>query len=260
MDREVIERPEAARLTSIPKDFHSGAVAVFDRQFWSYAESVNVRKKFRSASVIKLLIAIEYLRHAKYEKSPATLGRLRDMLALSHDGHASDFWRRIGRQAALPGLKSLMGLKDISLDPTHDTPWWGYTIVSAYDIVQIYRYLEDQMHIGWRVWIRAAMASAPTIAADGFDQSFGIPDAFQGKWPIKQGWMGKSKLSDLPKPPPRDVDFVHRTLHTTGLVGPANRNIVVVLTVHKDTTGSVTAAGLVTKLTRSLTVPGAIRR
>jgi hypothetical protein len=277
-----------ARVTSIPKEFLSGAVVVFDQQTGRFTESVNPDKRFRSASVIKLLLAIEYLRRGDTDKSPKTLKRLRDMLALSDDQAADHFWKAVGRKQAIDNLKvpSQMNLRHTEVDPLvnpkdpkHSWPWWGYTVTSARDIVQMYRYLQSRMFVGWRVWIRAAMASAPRCAKDRFDQHFGIPRAFRGppptmpnrppgQWPIKQGWslfpqsMGtcRSAAATAIRPLPKDVDFSHRALHTTGLVGPNNRNIVVVLTVHKPGTSFTRASDLVTKLTRSLNVPGAVRR
>jgi hypothetical protein len=104
-------------------------------------------------------------------------------------------------------------------------------LITAHDIARTYQYILTELPAGDRELIVDAMAAAPRRAGDGFDQYFGIPDGLGGTWAIKQGW------SDSPH------DLV---LHSTGLVGPGWRHIVVLLTEHPVGVPAATAARSVT--------------
>jgi hypothetical protein len=98
---------------------------------------------------------------------------------------------------------------------------------------------------------------------DGFDQYFGIASAFEPPFAIKQGWSGFLDSSgygtDRNKPKDAAVDLVREALHTTGTVGPEDRAIVAVYTLHPAGTGYGKAYADVTALTRTLNVPGAVK-
>jgi hypothetical protein len=88
-----------------------------------------------------------------------------------------------------------------------------------------------------RTLIVDALAQAPQVAADRFDQYFGIPDGLPAPWAIKQGWGNN------------DTAMV---LHSTGLVGPDWRYVVVLLTEHPLGSGWGTSAESVTSAAASL--------
>jgi hypothetical protein len=76
------------------------------------------------------------------------------------------------------------------------------------------------------------------FGADGFDQRFGIPAAAgDRRWAVKQGW---SCCSD------------HRTVHSTGLVGPNHRYVVVILTGQPVPVGAAGASAKVTQIAEFL--------
>jgi hypothetical protein len=62
-----------------------------------------------------------------------------------------------------------------------------------------------------------ALAHATRVAADGFDQHFGIPNGLQTEWAVKQGWGNNEHAM---------------VVHSTGLAGPDFRYVVVLLTEH----------------------------
>jgi hypothetical protein len=99
---------------------------------------------------------------------------------------------------------------------------------------------------------------------DGFDQFFGIPSVFERDFSIKQGWSGfqgsSGYRSDQAKPADAPVDLVSEALHTTGTVGPDDRSIVAVFTLHPPGTEYEKAYAEVTRLTAALTVPGVTDR
>jgi hypothetical protein len=59
------------------------------------------------------------------------------------------------------------------------------------------------------------LSGVPKVAADGFDQYFGIPDGMPNtSWAVKQGWGTSGSQA---------------VMNSTGLVGPGWRYAVVVL-------------------------------
>jgi hypothetical protein len=147
--------------------------------------------------------------------------------------------------------------------------------VSAADTVRIYRYLLDTAPAPVRDYVMGNLRQSTRCGVDGFDQHFGIAGSFARPWAVKQGWSGfGSSGSCSPRPSTTvpvltgqrsapaaaaGVDLTREALHTTGTVGPDDRSIVAVLTLHPDGTPYGTAYSAVNRLTRSLNVPGAVR-
>jgi hypothetical protein len=183
---------------------------VFDRSAdralcWRGAEL-----SFRSASLVKLLIALDVL-----DRRPATpplCDALRLMLSASDDDVANELWdadggpqivTRTARRLALPAAR-----------PPEVVGRWGDTMLGIGDVVATYRHVLDDAPAARRELILGALAAAPRHGSDGFDQYFGIPGRLPRPWAVKQGWSAS----------PRDV-----VLHTSGLVGADWRLVVVVL-------------------------------
>lgn len=165
---------------------------------------------FRSASLVKLLIALDVL-----DRRPAS-PQLRDalwlMLSASDDDVANELWdadggpeivERTARRLALPAAR-----------PPEIAGRWGDTMLGIGDVVATYRHVLEVAPAAWRELIVGALAAAPRHGSDGFDQYFGIPGRLPRPWAVKQGWSDS----------PRDV-----VLHTSGLVGGGWRFVVVVL-------------------------------
>jgi hypothetical protein len=275
----------AASGALVPAGVTAG-IAVFDRQTGAFTEQRNVTQRFRSASLVKLLIALDYLwnRGPGYAVAAADRDRFDLMLRSSDDDAASYFWKLDGSGAIVTRMVGRLSLQDTTPPPANRTGW-GSTALSAADLVRVYRYLLDQAPGPVRDAVLGDLRRSTRCGTDGFDQSFGIPSAFSRPWAVKQGWYefgGKpptrcvetaaapaGPLAD-PLPPagpagppawpvavraPVDVDWTGEVLHTTGTVGAGDRAIVVVLTVQRHGTPFRTASAALTRLAGSLRVP-----
>ncbi|MEV1178277.1 hypothetical protein [Nonomuraea sp. NPDC049784] len=221
---------------------------VFDRQAGKFVATRNAHRKFRSASVVKILIAIDYLERRK--SVPAADAKLlKIMLRSSDDDAASTFWDRDGKGQIIVRMARKLGLSDTAPPPASKPGFWGYTSLSAYDIVRTYRYLLDRADARVRDTILGHLRQSTPCGTDSFDQTFGIPDAVPRPWAVKQGWSGFGTT-----PPTRCSDaraagapiswisqratgsgvpdYGRPVLHTTGLVGKNERYVVAVLTAH----------------------------
>jgi hypothetical protein len=191
---------------------------VFDRDLGTSGDvmaSSNADTPIYTASVVKLLIAIDALHRADWAASTSTRNEITQMLEGSNDADASDFWDRDGGNAIVTRMVNLIGLKHTLL-PTV-TGQWGMAKMSASDVVATYQFIAYDMPAASSTLILNALYNAKKTADDGFPQYFGIPDGLPATatWSIKQGWMILNSAV---------------VLNTTGVVGTDNRYIVVLLT------------------------------
>jgi hypothetical protein len=239
-------------------------IAVYDRRTASYAYQRNVTTRFRSASLVKLFIALDYLwnRGPGYAIPAADRPRFDIMLRSSDDNAASYFWKADGADAIVSRMVSRLALQNTAPPSAVGKTGWGSTTLSAADLVRVYRYLLDSAPAPVREAVLGNLDQSTRCGTDHYDQSFGIPSAFAKPWAAKQGWYG---FGDIPQHPcdatasvvvPAGV-LAGAVLHTTGTVGADHRVIVVVLTQHPDGTSFASAAVLLTRLARALPVPGA---
>ncbi|KOV60676.1 hypothetical protein ADL01_33030 [Streptomyces sp. NRRL WC-3618] len=263
----------------IPPGVTAG-VAVFDRQTGKFTEQVNESAQFRSASVVKLLLALDFLlgRAPDYTIPAPDRARLEPMLRGSDDDAANYYWSTYGGSAIIERMKRLpeLGLRDTAAPPADYPGFWGYTALSARDTVAIYRYILDKAPAPVRTFIMDNLRrSTRCSATDHFDQHFGIAGSFDRPWAVKQGWSGSyakgtcgpqtlssGTRAEPAAQAPRAADAVNLSLpalHTTGTVGADDRAIVAVLTLHEAGTSYGKAYTDIGRLTRSLNVPGAKR-
>ncbi|MFI9722799.1 hypothetical protein ACIHFE_24600 [Streptomyces sp. NPDC052396] len=224
----------------------TAGIAVFDRRSGTFSHRLNTDLRFRSASVVKLLIALDRLADFRTPEgiSRDERQRLGLMLRSSDDGVASRYWESEGGPAVLTRTAGRLGLRGLRPPPPEFPGHWGYTGLTAADTVRIYRHLLEDAP-GWvRELVLGELRAATPLGTDGFDQRFGIPSAFRRPWAVKQGWSGFGG--------PREP-----VLHTTGTVGEDDRCVVAVLTRHPAGTGYRTAGARVTALCGGLAVPGA---
>ncbi|WP_433782417.1 LGFP repeat-containing protein [Actinomycetospora sp. CA-101289] len=262
----------------VPADVTAGYV-VYDRTTRRTVAESAPRARFRSASLVKLLIALD-LTQGRTSVSSADRALLDSMLRSSDDDAASTLWVRQGYEQVVVRMVRLIGLADTA--PPTDRRYWGYTAVSAADVATVYNYLLDRATPFQRDLIVGNLERATQCAADGFDQSFGIPRAVAGTRAVKQGWSGYGTAPARPcvegrqdTPPdalsgqaaeeaPQAVadsrpatlaapalDLSRRALHTSGLVD-ARRRVVVVLTLSPKTTSFETQSTTITNITRTL--------
>jgi len=213
-----------------------GAV-VYDRTTGTTPLEYNANRSFRSASLVKLLIAIDVLERGAGDADRAQVSR---MLTMSDDGIASMFWVRDGGPELVTRTSAELGLTGVRPPETYGQ--WGDAVVTPKDVMAIYRYVLA-LPPADRKLIVGALAQAPRVAADGFDQYFGIPDGLDAQWAIKQGWGSNSEAI---------------VAHSTGLVGPGFRYVVVLLTEHPLGTGWQTCTQSVTAAASAMngTLPG----
>jgi hypothetical protein len=213
-----------------------GAV-VYDQQTGTFPLEYNADRPFRSASLVKLLIAIEILENGAGGEDRDRIFR---MLAMSDDDLASMLWVREGGSDLVTRTSAELGLTGVR--PPEVPGQWGEVVVTPRDVAAIYRYVLT-MQPADRKLIVNALGQAPRHAADGFDQYFGIPDGLDATWAVKQGWGNNSEAM---------------LLHSTGLVGPDFRYVVVLLSEHPLGSGWSTSAQSVTAAAaaRHGTLPG----
>ncbi|MFG1819697.1 hypothetical protein ACGFIF_38465 [Kribbella sp. NPDC049174] len=245
----------------VPSGVTAG-VAVYDRQTGQFVQRHNEDHRFRSASVVKLLIVLDYL----WDRSPADdvpsddRTRLEVMLRSSDDDAASHYWEELGGGAIVDRMVKRLGLTHTAGPPATHPGFWGYVAITAADTVRIYRYLLEQAPVPVRQYVMDLLHRATRHGTDGFDQYFGIASAFPREFSIKQGWSGfhgsSGYGSDRAKPQDSGLDLRSDALHTTGTVGPGDRTIVALYTLHPAGTPYEQAYAEVTRMTGALTVPG----
>ncbi|MGC0207662.1 hypothetical protein [Streptomyces levis] len=267
-----------AAAAQIPPGVTAG-VAVYDRRDGTFTEQVNESAQFRSASVVKLLLALDFLwnRGPDYVIPAADRALLEPMLRSSYDDAADHYWSTYGGSAIIDRMASpeRLDLRDTEGPPAGYPGYWGYTAISARDTVTIYRYILEKAPAPVRTFIMDNLRASTRCASDKFDQHFGIAGAFDRPWAVKQGWSGKfaqgtcgpqgaagTVAKTAGEAAPRaaaDVDLTRPALHSTGTVGADDRSIVAVLTTHPVGTSYGKAYTDIGRLTRSLNVPGAAR-
>ncbi len=206
----------------------------------------DVHKQIRSASLVKILIAIEQL------ETRGDDPRIEAMLRSSDDNSASELWVENGWELVVTKTAARLGLQDTA--PPERRGMWGYTAVSAYDIVKTYRYVLEDAKPHVRHTIMGHLRKATKCASDGFDQSFGLPSATR-KPAFKQGWSGFGDPTEpcVDRPRPRamwDLDLKSPAMHTSGT---CRHSIVAILTLHPQGTTYQQAAKRVTRLTEEVT-------
>jgi hypothetical protein len=217
-------KPVLEAVTSVEPNTTLGAV-VYDRVTGTTLLSIDADRQFRSASLVKLMIAIDLLDRGASESERRQVTR---MLSVSDDDIASTLWVR-GGPDLIPRVVTLVGLR--STEAPELAGKWGEVKVTPDDMVRVYRYVMDRMPPSDRALVVDALAQAPRYAADDFDQYFGIPDGLDAQWAVKQGWGNNDHAM---------------VLHSTGLVGEGWRYVVVLLTEHPLGSGWRTSADSVT--------------
>ncbi len=189
------------------------SVAVADRATGRIASNAAGTRPMYSASLVKLVLAIDVLQRRPV--SAADLALLRRALGPSDDQAMNVLWTRFDGPSALSRVARQLGLTATS--PPADPSQWGQALVSARDMVVVFRYILDAMPAADRELIMSTLAGAPRIAADGFNQAFGLAAAAPST-ATKQGWM--CCVDDRIQ------------LHSVGTLGEQHRFVVALLSSH----------------------------
>lgn len=210
----------AERMQSAIELFAPGAqmaIDVVDNNTGAELASHEVDQQFYTASVVKLLIALDTLERQDWQPNPATAEQIRQMLSASDDTIADTLWVAGGANTIIGRMVDTVGLT--GTQPPDDPSQWGETRTTARDVVAVYHYLNTMTPEPARNTILEALSQVSETAADGTNQYFGIPAAMPGvSWAVKPGWMTVNSTT---------------TLNTTGMIagGPGDplRYTVVVL-------------------------------
>jgi hypothetical protein len=242
-------------------------IAVFDRQTGTFLAQVNETRRFRSASLVKIFIAIDFL-WDRTSLSSEDQHQLEIMLRGSDDKAASYFYAEVGGEPALNRVFSRLSLQDTKPPSAVGLKGWGSTTLSANDMVRTYQFLLTSAPPFVRDQIMGHLHASTPCGTDEYFQSFGIPSTFTKPWSAKQGWWGfGDKPSDLctgPLPVPPGADgftggapalMDGRVLHSTGTAGNGDRLIVAVLTQYPNGANFMAATAAITTITRSLPRP-----
>ncbi|WP_414936215.1 hypothetical protein [Amycolatopsis sp. cmx-11-51] len=206
------------------------SVVVYDRVAKKNTVSLKPERSYTSASLVKLLIALETL------QAGGSPGAVQRMLSVSDDGIASRLWSDHGGPVIVTRWAAKIGLGGTR--PPEDPGRWGDTRITAADVAKIYRYVLDQTSAGTRTTIMRALSGAMESGSDGVRQYFGVPDAVGTRpWSIKQGWA---------------CCRGSRILHSSGVVGDSDRHIVVVLTSQPTSTTYANGGKRVTEVVKAL--------
>ncbi len=170
----------------------TAGIAVFDRQTGQLVQQLNADHQFRSASVVKLLIVLDFLwdRGPAYDVPAADRTRLEVMLRSSDDDAASYYWDHLDGAAIVDRMVARLGLTQTAGPPATHPGFWGYVAITAADTVRIYRYILDRAPEPVRRYVMDLLHRPTRYGTDGFDQYFGIASVFDPDFSIKQGWSG----------------------------------------------------------------------
>jgi hypothetical protein len=229
-------------------------IALYDRATGSYADNGgNARLRFGSASIVKLFIADSVLRRASLGQlslSQADRDKLGIMLRSSDDAAASNLWSRFGSSGIVNDVIGRYALTETQ--PPVNPRYWGVTQISAHDLTVFYLGMlsgAGGLPASDRDWIVGQLRQATAHGTDGVYQWFGLHDALprESVLGIKQGWM--CCMADG-----------HLWRHSTGIVGPDSRYIVVVLARDAGSAGAAHTEASTTRAVQEMFPAGLIPR
>ena len=142
---------------------------------------VRMHQQFASASVVKAMLLVAYLRRLAGRGAGLDAGsrsKLAPMIHVSDNGAASAIFGVVG-QAGLSRLARRAGM-------THFTPSgiWGATMITAADQARLFYRLDSLLPRRFRRYARGL------LSAIAREQSWGIPAAARPRWKVlfKGGW------------------------------------------------------------------------
>jgi hypothetical protein len=109
------------------------------------------------------------------------------MIQRSDDPAASDLWVRFDGARAVTDVVARYGLTGTA--PPTVRGQWGESTTTARDLARFLARLPAVAHPSDAGALLAWMRTATPVAADGFDQRFGLFGAVPGLPAVKQGWM-----------------------------------------------------------------------
>lgn len=161
----------------------TSAVVVLDTTTGTLTSAGQATTQFNTASVVKVLMASELL--VTGQMTGDTADTALQMITRSDDDAADELYELAGGDDVVNLVAQRYGIADLG-GPPEEAGQWGESQVTAKGLAELYAALQRDPVV-WP-WLSAAMAGTTTTAADGSDQTFGIPSA-AASWAVKQGWM-----------------------------------------------------------------------
>jgi hypothetical protein len=193
---------------------------------------LGVNRRYESASLVKAMILVAYLRLLEKEKreaSPLELTRLDAMIRVSDNFSASDLYEEVGPEG-LEEVARLAGMKNFV-----SSTFWGNSLVTAADQARLFLALDRVVPDAWRGYARDLLENvfAP--------HAWGIPQAARPEWRVmfKGGW----------RPDTEDGQIVHQA----ALLERKQRRIAIAVMTASDpgeVYGQATIRGVAVRLVR----------
>ncbi|MGR7027340.1 serine hydrolase [Geodermatophilus sp. URMC 62] len=197
-------------------------------------------RPFPTASLVKLFLAEDVLHRARTGQltlQPRDWRLLQAMISASDDPAASELWDRFDGPRTVRDVAARYRLTGTA--PPADPTQWGETTTTAGDLARFLALLPTVASPADATTLLVWMRTATPLAADGFDQRFGLLGAVPGRPAVKQAWMCCLGGS--------------RHLHSVGVVGT---RVVVLLSEVPRSVGYPRAAAALTAAAASLPPPG----
>ncbi|MGY1639492.1 serine hydrolase [Geodermatophilus sp. SYSU D00742] len=143
-----------------------------------------------AASLVKLLLAEQLLHLARTGAVALTADdrqRMAEMISRSSDPAASDLWARFDGDRMVRDVAARYGLAGTV--PPRRWGEWGETTTTAQDLARFLSRLPVVAHPDDAAALTGWMRAVTPVAADGFDQRFGLLAATAAAPAVKQGWM-----------------------------------------------------------------------
>jgi len=157
---------------------------------WSADNGAAAARPFPTASMVKLFMAEDILHRARTGAVSLTtddVWRLREMIRSSDDPAASALWVQFGGTRMVTDVAARYGLRGTA--PPQVAGQWGQATTTARDLARFLSLLAVVAHPDDAAALLGWMREATPVAADGFDQQFGMFGAAPPRTAVKQGWM-----------------------------------------------------------------------
>jgi hypothetical protein len=179
----------------------------------SAAGNAEADRRIPTASMVKLFMAEDILHRARTGRLVLRvddLFLLQEMIRTSDDPAASTLWVRYGGGQMVTAVARRYRLPGTA--PPAVPSQWGEATTTARDLARFLSLLPAVAHPDDAAALLGWMRTATPLAADGFDQQFGMFGTAPPLTAVKQGWMCCIRGN--------------RHLHSVGVVG---RHVVVLL-------------------------------
>ncbi|TDD83855.1 hypothetical protein E1202_24405 [Saccharopolyspora karakumensis] len=192
-------------------------VAILDRATGEVAYGRLAQQPMYSASLSKVIVAVELLE--RHRVTPQDRFAMRRALGPSDDQAMNALWDRYGGSSLITAAANRMKLQQTR--PPDEPGRWGDTVTSARDMAAVYQHLLAEMPAADRDFVLDALHAAPSRAADGVNQKFGLMAV--DAQAVKSGWMCCQKATVW--------------VHSAGVVDPGRRYVVALLTAQPSSVG-----------------------